>query len=136
MIFYELTYLINPELTEEKAEEAFKELEKAISQQGKIIASEKPRKIVLAYPIKKKSQAFLALIRFEGETEAIKAINDNLKNEQTIIRFLLTKHKKVEPKKEKKVKPSILKKPAKKKTKVEERKVDMAEIEKELDQIL
>ena len=145
MKHYELTYLITPELSEENVR-AFQEKvivlikdEEGILEEVKVPLSRK-----LAYPIKKTGEplkytsAYLAVLNFQLNPEKISALEKKLKSENQILRYLLlTKRpsRKVEFIARRIVVPKteIIEKP---KVSEEEKKVELKEIEKKLEEIL
>jgi len=111
-------------------------IDSLISKNGKISKSESPKKITLAYPIHKKSQAFLATFEFSAPAENIESLKKEFKKEKQILRFLLIKKKGVEEIKER-LKPIPVKAPVGKKEKLmPEKKVGLKEIEEKLEKIL
>jgi ribosomal protein S6 len=129
MTLYELTYLISPELSQPEIEKLSKELDSLISKVGKIIKSEAPKKIRLAYPIQKKEEAFLATFEFETPPQEIETLKKEFEKESKILRFLLVKKKEIKKEfvKPKKIKEEKLK---------PEKKVELKEIEEKLEKIL
>jgi small subunit ribosomal protein S6 len=124
---YELTYLISPELSEKD----LKGLEDKITtfiqgEGGRLNETNLLMKRKLAYPIKRKTEAFLATVNFHFQSEKIGAFEKKLKAENQILRYLILT-KKI-PSKIKVAKPrrKIIKKP----------KVELREIEKKLEEIL
>ncbi len=126
MNFYEFTYLIDPELSKTEITSLQDKIKSLIQEEGGTVKSTgHPSKRILAYPIKKKREAFLADLSFVLEPEKLKNIKKKLKAEKQILRFLLLKK---QPPKE----PKVARKPRiKTKTKVE-----LKEIEKKLEEIL
>jgi len=127
-MLYELTYLISPELNEEELKDFSQKVDSLISKTSKIVKSEGPKRINLAYPIQKKEGGFLTTCEFNGEPQEIESLKKELAKEKNILRFLLMKKKGVErvrkPKKIKKEKPAPKKK------------VELKEIEEKLEEIL
>ncbi len=133
---YELTYLIPSELSEEEAKEFQGRIASSIKEEGGILNGENSllRK-KLAYPIKKQFEAFLAVLDFQLEPERMTNLEKKLKSENQILRYLIvTKAKPKEAllrkRRERKVtfeKPAVSK---------EEKKVELKEIEKKLEEIL
>ena len=150
---YELTYLISSELSEEEAKELQTKIASLIQEKGGILVEEKALlKKKLAYSVKKQSQAFLAVIIFqlpelpkevkgEEETDSLRLpeplpeklidLEKKLKSENRILRYLILKEL---PLKKMKV-ARFLKKPEAEKIK-KEKKVELEEIDKKLDEIL
>jgi ribosomal protein S6 len=123
MRYYQLAYLISPELKKEDVERVQKDLISFFEKEGVLDKVEEPLKRTLFYPIKKKTEAFLGAIYFYLEPEKIKVLEKKLRKEEKILRYLIVSEK--APKKikvEKKVK-----KPEK---------VELAEIEKKIEEIL
>lgn len=139
---YELNYLISPEFSEEEAKEFqnkiasfFQEEEGVLNEEGSLI------RIKLAYPIKKQTQAYLAVLSFQLKPEKLSNLEKKLKEENQILRYLLLIKKEIE------IKPGISRIPpisrksrkaAPKKTTAHpsEKKVELKEIEKKLEEIL
>jgi small subunit ribosomal protein S6 len=128
MRYYELTYLISPDLSEEESKTFSEKINSLIQDQGGIL--DKSSKIIkknLAYPIKEKTSAFLKSITFYLNAEKLSSLEKILKKDKKILRFLL--FNKPLPKTTKKP----LLKPEKKKIK---EKVELKDIEKKLEKIL
>jgi ribosomal protein S6 len=80
---YELAFLV-------KEEEDSREVLKLISQHKMGIRSDGPiKKIDLAYPIKHHRQAFFGYFRIFGEPAGAKLLEQDLRSNKVIIRFLL-----------------------------------------------
>ena len=134
MTFYELTYLISPELKEEEIGDFLKRIESLISKIGKISKSRNPEKIKLSYPIQKKKEAFLNSLEFEGEADKIDDLKKEVEKEKNILRYLLIKKKEMEKK---------IKEPKRIRRKItetekpkEKKKVELKKIEEKLGEIL
>jgi small subunit ribosomal protein S6 len=121
--YYQLAYLISPELKKEEIEMVQKDLTSFIEKEGVLDKVETPLKRMLFYPIKKKTEAFLGAIYFYLEPQKIKDLERKLKEEEKILRYLIVSEK--APKKIKIEKK--LKKPEK---------VELEEIEKKIEEIL
>jgi len=113
MKLYELSLLLSPDLKEEGVEKEKAKIEKLTK-----ASFENPKKIKLAYPIKKREEAFL--LSGEFETENISEIKKELEKEP-ILRFLLIKKERKEE--------VIQEKP-------KEKKPDLSAIEQELEKVL
>lgn len=117
MRFYELAYLISPDLEKEKIKSIQEKLEAFLQEKGAILFSiGRATKKELAYPIKKKTEAFLAWIEFFAKPSILEALEKELKSNEEILRYLLVTKK---PKKEV-TEPSLQKKKEKEKAKIEE----------------
>ena len=72
MKYYELSYLIKPDLSEEEAQKIHQEIISSIQgKDGLLDLSLDPKKIKLSYPIKKEEEAYLATITFYLKKENI-----------------------------------------------------------------
>jgi len=133
MNFYELTYLISPDLSEEEVKNFQEKINFSIQEKGGIL--DKTSKVIkrkLGYPIKEKSVAFLKTLSFYLNPEKLENLEKKLKGEKSMLRYMiLTKpHTKEVLVRDKRgvTKPIIKAKP-----KV---KVELKEIEKKLEEIL
>jgi ribosomal protein S6 len=123
MRYYQLAYLLSPELKKEEVENIKKHLTTFFEKEGILDKVEEPLKRTLFYPIKKKTEAFLGTVYFYLDPEKIEGLEKKLKEEEKILRYLIVSEK--APKKikiEKKIK-----KPEK---------VELKEIEKKIEEIL
>jgi len=131
MKFFELTYLISPELSEEELKSLNEKINSLIQKGGGVLNEVGlPIKKKLAYPIKKKSEAFLVSSTFYLEPMGLKNLEKELEAEKKILNYLILAKKllrkvtiTVKPKKPIKPKPEI-------------KKVELKEIEKKLEEIL
>ncbi|MCX6764519.1 MAG: 30S ribosomal protein S6 [Candidatus Nealsonbacteria bacterium] len=138
MKYYELTYLASPELSEVEVKELQQKINVSVQNKGGILDfSSEPFRINLKYPIKKNNEAYLITLIFSLKQEDIQQLDKEIKTEEKIIRFLLfSKIKAKEPEIEIKetpmekgiVEPSV--------TKKTEKKVELKDIEKKLEEIL
>ena len=127
---YELTYLISPDLSEEELK-IFPEKINSFLEEGRSEGLKLPVKRRLAYPIKKKIEAYLGVLNFYLPSEKLENFEKKLKKEPKILRYLLLK-KEVPRKIEM---PRI--RPEAKAPKIKkEKKVELKEIEKKLEEIL
>jgi small subunit ribosomal protein S6 len=123
MRYYQLAYLLSPELKKEEIEKIQKDLTSFFEKEGVLDKVEEPLKRTLFYPIKKKTEAFLGAIYFYLESEMIKELEKKLRGEEKILRYLIVSEK--APKRIK-VKKKIAK----------PKKVELKEIEKKIEEIL
>jgi ribosomal protein S6 len=79
MRYYQLAYLISPELKKEDVERVQKDLISFFEKEGVLDKVEEPLKRTLFYPIKKKTEAFLGAIYFYLEPEKIKVLEKKLR---------------------------------------------------------
>ncbi len=129
---YELTCLISSEISETEAQQLQNQIATLIQSEAGILLEEKlPFRKKLAYPVKKQSQAYLSVLVFQLEPEKLKNLEKKLKEISQILRYLiLIKH----PVKEDKITSFARKTKSKKPEK--EKKVDLKDIEKKLEEIL
>jgi ribosomal protein S6 len=125
---YELTYLISPDTSSSDILSIQEKIKSFIGQsEGSIIRTTEPIRKLLAYPIKKRGEAFMGDLTFTVAADKLKDFKKSLDAEGSIIRYLLLL-KKVS---RKPVKSS----PKRKDTKLQP-KVELKEIEKKLEEIL
>ena len=129
MKHYELTYLISPELSKEEANSLSTEISSLIQEKQGILEKTTPiLKKQLAYPIKKKTTAYLNSFDFQIKAEKLKDMESQIKSNSKILRYLILTKLPFKDKKE--GFPAVFKKIKKKK------KVELKEIEKKLEEIL
>ena len=128
MRYYELTYLISPDLSEEELRDCQEKVTSLIQEEGVLSKVGSSIRKTLAYPIKKKSAAFSATLSFQLEPEKVESLEKKLKSESKILRYLILAKKlpKMAVVPVKKPKRIIKPKP----------KVELKEIEKKLEEIL
>ncbi len=85
---YQLTVLVKNEL-DEKSRRVL--LDEVVKQFGKLSKEDLWGARSLTYPIAHQDRAFYAHFEFEAEPQTISALDKNLKLNEDIIRFLLTK---------------------------------------------
>jgi len=134
---YELTYLIAGDISGETAKEIQGKVASFIQEEGGVLLEENSLlKRKLAYPIKKstlptqQSQAYLAFLNFQIQPENLTNLEKKLKAEGQILRYLILVKKKV------KAIPEAVKISPKKVPVGKEKKVELKEIEKKLEEIL
>ncbi len=129
MKLYELAYIANPNLSSEEINSLQEELINIISKiEGVLGKSSSPQKRALAYPVKDQTEAYLSCVEFSIPENVLKSIEDEVKKNKNILRYLIIKKpvvKKVEvearPEKKKSLKPE---------------KTKLKEIDKEIDEII
>ncbi|MBZ9572503.1 30S ribosomal protein S6 [Patescibacteria group bacterium] len=144
MKYYELTYLVSPELSEEKIKNFSEKTNSFIKEEGGSLGKVKnPLKRELGYLIKKRGTAYLISVDFHLDSKKLENLEKKLKSESQVLRYVITK-------KEKKVieipakifrKEPVLRKVSGKEIPAPERpgrapKVELKEIEKKLEEIL
>jgi len=135
---YELTYLISPELNEEEIKNISEKINSSIKENGGILDELKnPIKKRIEYSIKNKGEAFLIGLNFHIDPGKLSEIENKLKQELCIFRYIILIKKPVglieKPriaKITKDIKVSI------KTERPREKKVELKEIEKKLEEIL
>jgi len=129
---YELTYLISSGLTEEQVRDLQNKISALIKEEGGLPIGEAPTlRKKLAYPIKKEAQAYLANVNFQLLPEKLMNLEKALKTDDQILRYLmLIKRPTREIKKPRMIIEPKIEKPKK------EKKVELKEIEKKLEEIL
>lgn len=129
MKYYELTYLISPDLSEEEREDLSEKINSSLQEQEGIL--DKSSKIIkkkLGYPIKEKDSAFLKSISFYLKKENLPKIKKYLREKREILRFLLLA---------KSVPSKVAEKPSLKRKKIiPKKKVELKDIDEKLKQIL
>lgn len=152
-IIYELAYLISGQIDEAKAQELAKKIEKRIEENSVILSSIEPKKIKLAYIIKKQQDGYLVSVDFTSDPKNLIEISKEMEKETDVLRFLTIKKspekqkeevlkKAIEQKIDEKtteasVEPTIKEKKKKEKpVEKEYKEEDLKKIEKDLDEIL
>ena len=132
MKIYELTYLISSDLSEEEAGHLYGEIISLIQEEGGIsVKEESPFKKKLAYAVKKQFQAYLSTVSFQLMPEKLSALEKKIKTKDKILRYLLLTKPPV-----KKMKFARISKKARIEKPTKEKKVELKEIEKKLEEIL
>jgi ribosomal protein S6 len=89
---YELTYLITSSFTKEEAEGHHEKLKKDFSKKAKLSEKEQaPVRRTLAYEINKESEGYLASFGFSAEEKDVLTLENDLKKDDSIIRYIITK---------------------------------------------
>ena len=137
---YELTYLITSNFSMEEAQAFQGKITSFIQEEGGILTEEGilvRRK--LAYPIKKQQQAYLASLTFQVSPEKIAGLEKKLKAEKEILRYLLiikVPVKKMPQRIRRPARAPEITPEAKEVILPKEKKVELKEIEKKLEEIL
>lgn len=131
---YELTSLINPELTKEQINELFLKIDSILNENGGILVENKKQGIVdLEYKIKNKKKSFLSVIKFQMEPEKQKIFRQKLKEIPEILRSAVFSF---QPAQLGKKAFKIEKRPTKPIKVLKQKKVELKDIEQKLDQLL
>ena len=92
MNHYETVFILTPVLSDKQTKEAVDKFKKLLkSSSAKINNEESWGLKKLAYPIQKKSTGFYFLIEFQGEGDAVKNFELELKRDERVMRFLTMK---------------------------------------------
>ena len=137
---YELTFLILPDLSEEEAKAFQQKINSQIQEEGGVLDEGNILlKRRLAYPIKKNTQAYMAVTTFQLNPDKLANFETRLKTENQILRYLILVVRKTRRMAPRRVRPFTLKSRVTVTEKVltpEEKKVELKEIDKKLDEIL
>ena len=92
MNYYETVFILTPVLSDKQTKEAVEKFKKSLKSSGAKINHEESWGLKkLAYPIQKKSTGFYFLIEFQGEGDAVKNFELELKRDERVMRFLTMK---------------------------------------------
>ncbi len=150
---YELTYLISPELKTEEAERFSLEISAFLQkEEGSVIKTENPKPKTLSYQIKKQGAAFQTSLEFCSTPEGLKTLEEKIKKESKILRYLIVVKK--PPQRERRKKTISMTKPSRildkvgtesveikiesstEKPRKTEKKAELKDIEEKLEKIL
>jgi len=132
MKLYELTYLISPELSESELKSLNEKINSLIQKGTGVLNEVKlPIKKRLGQLIKKQREAFLINLSFYLEPDKLGSLEKELKSEKKILRYLILARPKIKIAKVRKRPTKVIPK-----IPVKEKKVELKEIEKKLEEIL
>jgi len=132
MKLYELTYLISPELSESELKSLNEKINSLIQKGTGVLNEVKlPIKKRLGQLIKKQREAFLINLSFYLEPDKLGNLEQQLKSEKKILRYLILARPKIKIAKVRKRPTKVIPK-----IPVKEKKVELKEIEKKLEEIL
>ena len=132
MKLYELTYLISPELSESELKSLNEKINSLIQKGTGVLNEVKlPIKKRLGQLIKKQREAFLINLSFYLEPDKLGNLEQQLKSEKKILRYLILAKPKIKIAKVRKRPTKVIPK-----IPVKEKKVELKEIEKKLEEIL
>jgi len=87
---YECMIIFNPEITLEEKEKTFSKIKSTLAQHdGAVEKVEEWGKRALSYPIKKKIDGDYSLVIMKGSPLVVKEINEFLRLDEKILRFLI-----------------------------------------------
>jgi len=135
---YELNLLLSPHFSEKELGDYIDQICLFIREKAAIEAKKEPKKIKLAYPVKKEKEAFLFEIFFKTEPEKLKEIEKKIKEEENVLRFIIISKSEFEfkPKIPEIQKEKILTKRREKISSPKKEKVELKEIDKKIEEIL
>jgi len=135
---YELAYLISPDVSGEELTDLVQKMGGFIAEEGgNLEKKEEPTKRKLAYSIKKKNEAFFGVFNFKLEPEKTADLEKKLKSENRILRYLLMVKRITFAKPARIFAPPVKTKEEFAPASVKERKkVELKELDKEIEQIL
>ncbi|MBZ9578345.1 30S ribosomal protein S6 [Patescibacteria group bacterium] len=132
MKFYELTYLLSPDLSEEELKIFQEKINSFVKEDGgRLEKSKNPIEKKLEYPIKERERGYLATLDFHFEPEKLGNLEKKLKQESSILRYLILVQRVPKKNEIPKITPEVKVKKLKK-----ERKVELEKIGEKLEEIL
>jgi len=127
MKYYELTYLLIPELLDSEVQDIQQKINASIQKkEGILDIFGNPRRIRLSHPIKKRMEAYISSICFYLKKEDLDEFKKEMGAEANILRFVLSNKRKM---KVVKAKERTLEKKPKEKT-------ELKDIDQKLEEIL
>ncbi len=98
MNFYELTYLLEPQLDEAQLKQIREKIATLITEEGGILHEfNLPKKVRLAFPIKKQQEGFLGDLTFFLPAHKLALVKEKIKQEPSLMRFLILKKRSEKP---------------------------------------
>lgn len=88
MRYYETTFIVTPQLEDDKIEEVIKKVENIIKNKGVIKLIDRWGKKKLAYPIANQQYGFYVHIQFEADGSVVEKLEREYKLNEGIIRYL------------------------------------------------
>ena len=88
---YESVIIVNPNLEEESIKNLIKKFSDLINTDGKVASVEETGKRKLAYEIRKYTEGFYIVIKFEAKPELIAELERNYRITDEVIKFLVVK---------------------------------------------
>ena len=92
MNHYETVFILTPVLSDKQTKEAVDKFKKSLKDSSARINNQESWGLKkLAYPIQKKSTGFYVIIEFQGQGDAVKNFELELKRDERVMRFLTMK---------------------------------------------
>jgi len=89
---YEVLYIITPELEEEATKACIEKFSGIVTANGGSVTNvDEWGKRRLAYPIDYKNEGFYVLMHFESAPEFPRELERNFKNDESILRYMVTR---------------------------------------------
>ncbi|MDO5733830.1 MAG: 30S ribosomal protein S6 [Eubacteriales bacterium] len=88
---YELIYVLNPQIGEEKIEAAKQRVEDLIAEHGEVVDIDVWGQKRLAYEIEDQTEGFYILVHFKSEADFPKELERVLKISDSVMRYLIVK---------------------------------------------
>jgi ribosomal protein S6 len=105
---YELAYIVSPEITSEEAEAKGKEIESAIlSKEGTIVKQLTPIAKTFSHPVGKKASGFWGVLEFQIEPEKLVEFQSDLAKDKTVVRYMISIKRPAEFKKARRTKIKV-----------------------------
>ena len=131
--FYELSFLLANDLSDSLIAETVSNLKDLINSAGGLVIEDSwPKKIKLAYPIKKNNFAYFGYLLFDYPKKEIGKFSQEVKKNSNILRYLLISRNKKYWQRDKESKENWLKRRGKK----EVAEINEEELEKKLEEVL
>ncbi len=128
MKFYELTYLALPEFTKDEVVNYHEKIKANLKKQECVVGAEQfPKKIELAYPVKKQTHGYLGSVDFQVEAGSIDEVKKTVEKEKSILRYLVVEKKKKELEEDK---------PKKKRRSLKPEKTTLKDLDEKINEII
>lgn len=94
---YEIGYLLPSSLSGEEVLDHVRKISDCLQEcMGMVKHTAEPKKVKLAYPIKKERNAYFGWATFSASSDALKTIEKKMKEQSRLLRFLITEKEKSE----------------------------------------
>jgi small subunit ribosomal protein S6 len=89
---YELMLIINPQISDTEVGEAVEKAKKILTdEKAEVLAEDRLGRKKFAHPVGKNRDGFYVYMKVKAAPESVKAINHNLKLQETILRAMMMK---------------------------------------------